>query len=120
MGGRSDLPRCRRGQGTVRSQLTPSLARQAPRTTGVYTRTKGLDRDTNKALLLKHIRDNAATGAQMEEFRQVLPALARSQIQVLLRELRGEQAVHKLGVTRAARWFPGPAPAHCNSGESSP
>lgn len=86
---------------------------------GVYTRKKGLDRSTNKALLLKHIRDNASTGAQMEEFRQVLPALARSQIQVLLRELRGEQAVHSVGVTRAARWFLGPAPENCNSGGSS-
>ena len=36
-----------------------------------YTRKKGLDRETNKALLLKHIQDNASTGAQMEEFRQV-------------------------------------------------
>ncbi len=74
---------------------------------GVYTRTKGLDRGTNKALLLKHIQDNAASGAQMEEFRQVLPALSRSQIQVLLRELRREGAIHSIGVTKAARWYPG-------------
>lgn len=86
---------------------------------GVYTRKKGLDRGTNKALLLKHIQDNASTGAQMEEFRQVLPALARSQIQVLLRELRKEQAVHSVGVTKGARWFPGPAPANCNPEEPS-
>lgn len=74
---------------------------------GVYTRRKGLDRGTNKALLLKHIRDNATIGAQMEEFRQVLPALSRSQIQVLLRELRGQGAIHSVGVTKAARWYPG-------------
>jgi ATP-dependent DNA helicase RecG len=74
---------------------------------GVYTRTKGLDRGTNKALLLKHIRDNAAIGAQMEEFRQVLPALSRSQIQVLLRELRREGSIHSVGLTKAARWYPG-------------
>ncbi len=74
---------------------------------GVYTRTKGLDRGTNKALLLKHIQDNAASGAQMEEFRQVLPALSRSQIQVLLRELRKEGAIHSVGFTKAARWYPG-------------
>jgi ATP-dependent DNA helicase RecG len=74
---------------------------------GAYTRTKGLDRGTNKALLLKHIRDNVASGAQMEEFRQVLPALSRSQIQVLLRELRKEGAIHSVGVTKAARWYPG-------------
>ncbi|MBX9609797.1 MAG: putative DNA binding domain-containing protein [Gammaproteobacteria bacterium] len=74
---------------------------------GVYTRTKGLDRGTNKALLLKHIQDNAASGAQMEEFRQVLPALSRSQIQVLLRELRKEGTIHSVGLTKAARWYPG-------------
>lgn len=62
---------------------------------GVYTRKKGLDRETNKALLLKHIQDNAANGSQMDEFRQVLFALVRSQIQVLLRELRKDQRVHK-------------------------
>ena len=86
---------------------------------GVYTRTKGLDRGANKALLLKHIQDNPSTGAQMEEFRQVLPALGRSQIQVLLRELRKEQAVHSVGVTKGARWFPGPAPGNCNIEEPS-
>jgi len=74
---------------------------------GVYTRKKGLDRGTNKALLLKHIQDNATSGAQMEEFRQVLPALSRSQIQVLLRELRKEGAIHNVGLTKAARWYPG-------------
>jgi ATP-dependent DNA helicase RecG len=81
---------------------------------GVYTRKKGLDRGTNKALLLKHIEDNAAAGAKMEEFLQVLPALPRSQIQVLLRELRRDGAIHTVGATKAARWFPGPVPANCN------
>lgn len=74
---------------------------------GVYTRKKGLDRGTNKALLLKHIEDNAATGAKMDEFRQVLPALGRSQIQVLLRELRREGMIHSIGATKGARWLPG-------------
>jgi ATP-dependent DNA helicase RecG len=77
---------------------------------GVYTRTKGLDRETNKALLLKHIQDNATSGAQMEEFRQVLPALSRSQIQVLLRELRKDRTIHSIGLTKAARWYPGAGP----------
>ena len=75
---------------------------------GVYTRNKGLDRGTSKALLLKHIRDNASAGAQMEELRQVLPAQTRNQIQVLLRELRKDQVVHSSGRTNGARWFPGP------------
>lgn len=77
---------------------------------GVYTRKKGLDRETNKALLLKHIQDNKGTGARMEELRQVLPALSRSLIQVLLRELRKEQTIHIVGVTKNARWYPGIEP----------
>jgi ATP-dependent DNA helicase RecG len=77
---------------------------------GEYTRKKGLDRDTNKALLLRHVDRNAQTGARMDEFRQVLPSLARSEIQVLLRELASQGLVHVAGRTRAAVWLPGPAP----------
>lgn len=83
---------------------------------GVYTRKRGLDRETNKALLLKHIRDCAADGTRMEEFRQVLPTLGRAQIQVFLRELRREGLAHKHGNTKAARWYPDDASADCNHG----
>ena len=75
---------------------------------GGYTRRKGLDRDANKALLLKHIQENAKTGSPLKEFLQVLPALTRSQVQTLLRELRDQGAVHHTGTTRSALWFPGP------------
>lgn len=81
---------------------------------GEYTRKKGLDRGTNKALLLMHIRENAASGSKMEELRQVLPALSRSQIQVLLREMVKTDEVHSVGSTRAARWYPGPKPKDWN------
>ncbi|HEX6899317.1 MAG TPA: ATP-binding protein [Thermoanaerobaculia bacterium] len=81
---------------------------------GVYTRRRGLDRETNKALLLKHIEDNRAVGARMEELRQVLPALSRSQIQVFLRELRKQGQIHVHGATRAALWYPGPQAEDCN------
>ncbi|MBI2353459.1 MAG: putative DNA binding domain-containing protein [Deltaproteobacteria bacterium] len=81
---------------------------------GVYTRKKGLDRETNKALLLKHIEDNHVTGSRMEELRQVLPTHSRSQIQVLLRELSKIGAAHSKGTTRAARWYPGPDLPDCN------
>jgi ATP-dependent DNA helicase RecG len=87
---------------------------------GVYTRKRGLDRETNKTLLLTHIENNAVAGAKMDEFRQVLPALGRSQIQVLLRELRRERLVHSVGATRAARWFPGAAPGDCNQERRDP
>ncbi len=41
---------------------------------GLYTRRKGLNRETNKALLLQHIDNYAQTGSQMKELKQVLPA----------------------------------------------
>jgi ATP-dependent DNA helicase RecG len=84
---------------------------------GIYTRKRGLDRETNKALLLKHIDGCRADGSRMEELRQVLPSHSRSQIQVLLRELVEEGAVHVRGTTRAARWFPGSERPDCNRSE---
>lgn len=73
---------------------------------GVYTRDRGLDRSTNKALLLKHIRDNAAEGARLAELAQVLPALSEGRIQRLLRELKAEGSAVVVGRTKGARWFP--------------
>ncbi len=77
---------------------------------GVYTRKRGLDRETNKELLLKHIRENAGTGSKMDEFYQVLPALTRGQLQNMLVELRAGGSIHKIGNTSAARWYPGVGP----------
>jgi ATP-dependent DNA helicase RecG len=77
---------------------------------GEYTRKKGLDRETNKALLLLHITRNAAFGSSLAEFKQVLPALGRGQVQALVQELADEGRVHFVGRTKAARWFPAPPP----------
>jgi len=74
---------------------------------GVYTRKRGLDRETNKALLLKPIQDNGKEGSQLQELRQVLPALSRDQVQTLLRELKAAGLIHNTERTRAARWYPG-------------
>ena len=74
---------------------------------GHYTRRKELDRDANKALLLKHIQENA-NGSPLKELSQVLPTLTRPQVQTLLRELRNQGEIHHKGTTRAALWFPGP------------
>ena len=75
---------------------------------GAYTRRKGLDRETNKALLMKHIEERREVGAAMKEFEQVLPALSRRQIIGLVQELRGEGRIHPEGERRGARWRPGP------------
>ena len=72
---------------------------------GAYTRKVGLDRETNKALLLKHIQDNRAEGSPMAELRQVLPALTRHQVSGLLRDMRSEGLVFCRGRTRAGLWF---------------
>ncbi len=74
---------------------------------GAYTRKKGLDRETNKALLLKHIKENRSNGSRLKELMQVLPALTMPQVQTLLRELKSDGEIHKVGKTRAALWYPG-------------
>ncbi len=74
---------------------------------GVYTRKLGLDRNTNKELLLKHIRANKIEGARLADLRQVLPSLSENQVQSLLRELRTEEFIHVRGKTKAGLWFPG-------------
>ena len=78
--------------------------------TGVHTRIVGLDRETNKELLFKHIRENGIDGTPFKELQQVLPGHNRGQIQVLLRELRKENRVYCLGKTSASKWFVGSQP----------
>ncbi len=73
---------------------------------GAYTRRKGLDRETNKALLCKHIQENEQSGSAFRDLEQVLPALSRSQVQKLLQELRSEGRVRLTGSRRGGRWIP--------------
>ena len=74
---------------------------------GVYTRKRGLDRETNKALLLKHIQENVGVGSPMQELLEVLPSLSRGQIKTLLQELKDDGKAHSEGERKGARWFPG-------------
>jgi ATP-dependent DNA helicase RecG len=71
---------------------------------GVHTRKQGLDRETNKALLLKHIHSSEPEGAKMLELLQVLPALDRQLVRSLLRSLVHENQVFVVGKTNSARW----------------
>lgn len=73
---------------------------------GVYTRKRGLDRETNKSLLLKHIQDNKDEGSKLSELSEVLPALSRRQVQGLLQELLDEGRVSRIGHTSASCWYP--------------
>ena len=85
---------------------------------GVYTRKRGLNRETNKQLLLKHIRENSDSGSRQKELMQVLPALTMPQVQTLLRELKSEGKIYKVGITRAALWYPGPETDVITSGKN--
>ena len=84
---------------------------------GTYTRKRGLDHDTNKALLLKHIRENASDGSPLADLVQVLPQLGQRKVQQLLAEMRSNGEVHPRGLRRWARWHPGPG---TSSGPSAP
>ena len=71
---------------------------------GAYTRERGLDHETNKELLLRHIRENDTEGSPLADLRQVLPSLSASQVQGLLHELRDEGRIGLTGARRWARW----------------
>lgn len=72
---------------------------------GAYTRRRGLDRETNKALLLRHIEESGSAGAPMHELLQVLPALSRKQVRSLTASLRLDGRVRQEGRTSASRWY---------------
>lgn len=72
---------------------------------GTYTRKRGLDRETNKELLLRHLRDAGSEGSPMSELVQVLPQLSRRHIGKLLDELRSEGRARLEGQRRGALWF---------------
>ncbi len=77
---------------------------------GEYTRRRGLDRATNKALLVEHLRQSGREGSPLAELNQVLPSMKPTQLQHLLRELKQDRQVHSVGRTKGARWFLGPHP----------
>ncbi len=71
---------------------------------GTYTRKRGLDHSTNKALLLKHLKDQGGAGAPLRDLVQVLPSISEKAVQKLLDELRNEGTVHVVGQRRWALW----------------
>ncbi len=73
--------------------------------TGEYTRTKGLDREHNLQLLLKHLRDAGDEGARLDELSEVLPTLSSEQVRYRLQLLkkRGDATNYGFGV--GSRWW---------------
>jgi len=91
-----------RGRGTqylLSRRFAAALGQRA-----AYTRRRGLDRDQNKELLLRHLRDGGDHGSPMSELQQVVPALSREQVKGILDELRREDRVRLVGARRWARW----------------
>lgn len=72
---------------------------------GVYTRKKGLDRETNRQLLIKHIRDSGLDGAPLHDLHQVLNFLSETQVKYLLQGLKAEGKIQMRGYGRGARWY---------------
>jgi ATP-dependent DNA helicase RecG len=73
---------------------------------GIYTRLRGLDKETNKELILRHIRENAKTGSKLADLCQVLPSLSKSQVQKLAKDLKDNGKINVKGNTKASLWFP--------------
>jgi ATP-dependent DNA helicase RecG len=95
------------GRGSNRTYFLSRRFYMALGERGTYTRKRGLDKETNKELLLRHVEDSEDEGARSEELSQVLPSLSRDQIKRLMLELRREGRVHMVGKTKGARWHPG-------------
>lgn len=74
-------------------------------TPGVHSRQQGLDYETNKALILKHLDSCGESGAKMAEFEQVLPAQSRASILRMLQELRADGILSLTGRGTASRWI---------------
>lgn len=103
-----------RGKGT-RFLLSKSLY-EALGEPGTYTRRKGLDHATNKALLLQHIRENTQAGSPFSDLCQVLPALSDEQIRWIRDQLREEGCITPSGRLRQTRWhYVDPPNADCTA-----
>ena len=72
---------------------------------GAYTRQKGLKTDAIKALILQHIGENDALGSPYSDFAEAFPAMARSSLQKILRDMRDENKIMVIGEKRGARWY---------------
>lgn len=68
---------------------------------GTYTRRKGLDKETCKELIVKHITNNGR--GDMKEFLEVLPDIPRNTINSYLVELRNESRINLVGNPRITK-----------------
>ena len=69
---------------------------------GAYTRKRGLDRETNKELIVRHLQHHKK--GTIKEFEEVLPTLKRTQIHSLLIELKAETRIAHRGGRKHGHW----------------
>jgi len=91
-----------RGAGT-RYLLSRSLYGAAGQG-GEYTRRRGLDDETNKELLRKHLESAGKQGSPIADLQMVLPMLSRSKVRRLLQDLAAAGRVELFGERRGSRW----------------
>lgn len=72
---------------------------------GAYTRKRGLDYETEKELLLRHLRERGSEGCPINELLEVLPDRTRSQVRMRLAELREEGRATVVGQRALGRWY---------------
>jgi ATP-dependent DNA helicase RecG len=91
-----------RGRGS-RYILSKNLYNFAGRK-GTYTRKRGLDRETNKQLLIKHLQHHKK--GKIQEFEEIFRSfpLTRAQIHSLLLELKKDGIVRFIGSKKSGYW----------------
>ncbi len=72
---------------------------------GAYTREKGLKADAIKALMLQHITENNEVGSPFSDFTEAFPAMSRSTLQRLLRQMKDAKEIMVVGSRRVAKWY---------------
>jgi ATP-dependent DNA helicase RecG len=92
------------GQGRSRRFILSKALYASLGAKGVHTRKRGLDHETNKALLFQHLKNQGDLGAPLSELEQVLPSLPEHKIRGLLYELKEENTIVLQGTRRWARW----------------
>lgn len=92
------------GQGRSRRYVLSKDLYASMGAKGVHTRKRGLDHETNKALLLQHLKTQGDLGSPLSELEQVLPSLPEHKVQRLLYELKAENKILLEGTRRWARW----------------
>ena len=69
---------------------------------GAYTRTRGLDKEHGKMLLLEHLKHYGR--GTIKEFEEALPSKSRRQIWTMLEELKANGLIRYVGPRRGGWW----------------